>query len=43
MTSPYIPDGLVPIQNNAFTRHLLAARENVTPNQFREFCPGRSS
>lgn len=36
MSSSYIPDGLAPIHNSTFTRHLLLARENVTPNQFRE-------
>jgi hypothetical protein len=36
MSSPYVPDGLAPIHNSTFTRHLLHARENITPNQFRE-------
>jgi hypothetical protein len=36
MASPYIPDGLAPLNNGTFTRHLLLARQNVTPNQFRE-------
>lgn len=37
MSSPYIPDGLAPIHNSTLTRHLLLVRQNVTPNQFREY------
>jgi hypothetical protein len=37
MLSPYMPDGLGPIHNSTLLRHVLQARENVTPNQFREF------
>jgi hypothetical protein len=37
MISPYVPDGLAPLHNTTLTAHLLLARANVTPNQFREY------
>lgn len=40
MFSSHIPNGIAPVHNSTLIRHVLQARENVTPNQFRESSSG---
>lgn len=42
MFSSHVPNGMAPVHNSTLIRHVLQARENVTPNQFRESSSGSS-